>query len=142
MQVAIIGHGAIATYVRQHLPHGITETAQIVCSGKEAHGKEAPGDPPRISEVDDLPMGVDLVVDCGGHAALVAHGPAALARGIDVLTVSLGALANQALYDLLQNAAKTGRTKLHLASGAIGGLDALRAACAATNAFEAAACGR
>ena len=125
MQIAIIGHGAIATYVRQHLPHGITETAQIV-----RPGKEAPGDPPRISAVDDLPMGIDLVVDCGGHAALAAHGPAALARGIDVLTVSLGALADQALYDQLLDAAQTGGAKLHLASGAIGGLDALRAACA------------
>ncbi|WP_296427143.1 aspartate dehydrogenase [Yoonia sp.] len=125
MQIAIIGHGAIANYVRARLPHGIHEAAQIV-----RPGKETPDNPPRISAIADLPSGVDLVVDCGGHAALAAHGPAALTKGIDVLTVSLGALADQALYDQLLAAAQTGGAHLHLASGAIGGLDALRAACA------------
>lgn len=124
MQIAIIGQGAIGGYVRAHLPDGVIEVARIV-----RRGNESAGDPPRINTVGDLPAGVDLVVDCGGHAALAMHGPAALARGIDVLTVSLGALADQALYDQLQDAARTGGAKLQLASGAIGGLDALRAAC-------------
>ncbi|WP_439154062.1 aspartate dehydrogenase [Yoonia sp.] len=124
MRIAIIGHGAIATYVRAHLPEGIFEVAQVVRPGKDASG-----DPPCISAIDDLPADVRLLVDCGGHAALAAHGPGALAGGIDVLTVSLGALADQALHDQLLAAAQTGGSKLQLASGAIGGLDALRAAC-------------
>lgn len=124
MRISIIGQGAIAAYVREHLPQGISEVAQIVRPGKETAGET-----PWISSIDALPPGVDLVVDCGGHAALAVHGPAALAKGIDVLTVSLGALADDALYDELLNAAQTGRAKVHLASGAIGGLDALRAAC-------------
>ncbi|MBE0412243.1 aspartate dehydrogenase [Yoonia sp.] len=123
MQIAIIGQGAIGGYVRAHLPDGVVEVARIV-----RRGKESAVEMPRISAVDDLPAGVDLVVDCGGHAALAMHGSAALARGIDVLTVSLGALADQAIYDQLLNAAQTGGAKLQLASGAIGGLDALRAA--------------
>lgn len=125
MNISIIGQGAIATYVRDHLPDGIVETAQIVRPGKE----DAAATPPRISRADDLPDDTDLVVECAGHGALAAHGPSTLARGIDVLTVSLGALADDALSGRLQTAARTGGARLQLASGAIGGLDALRAAC-------------
>ncbi len=124
MKIAIIGQGAIASYVRAHIKrHGISEIAQIVRPGKEMAGS-----PPSISCVGDLPGAVDLIVDCGGHAALAAHGPAALARGIDVLTVSLGALADADLHDRLLAAAQAGGARLSLATGAIGGLDALRAA--------------
>lgn len=125
MKIAIIGHGAIGQYVRSQLDaHGVIEVAQIVRAGKESN------DPLRISDLNDLPMRPDLVVDCGGHAALAAHGPVALGLGIDVLTVSLGALANPLLVAQLEAAATAGGARLHLSSGAIGGLDALRGACA------------
>lgn len=121
MNIAIIGHGAIATFVRGALErHDVVEVAQIVRPGKEAAG--------RVSSVADLPADCDLVVDCGGHAALAAHGPAALRRGMDVLTVSLGALADPDLMAVLRNAADAGGARLQVTSGAIGGLDALRAA--------------
>ena len=55
-------------------------------------------------------------------------GPAALMAGIDVLTVSIGALADAELEAQLKSAAHAGGARLHLASGAIGGLDALRSA--------------
>ena len=42
--------------------------------------------------------------------------------------MSIGALADAALYDELQDSACAGSATLHLASGAIGALDALRAA--------------
>jgi len=125
MKVAIIGHGAIGQYVRSQLGvHGITEVAQIVRAGKES------ADPLRIADLNDLPTRPDLIVDCGGHAALSEHGPVALGLGIDVLTVSLGALANPLLEAQLAAAAKVGGARLHLSNGAIGGLDALRGACA------------
>lgn len=50
--------------------------------------------------------------------------------GMDVLTVSLGALADTDLEQKLTEAARQGGAHLHLASGAIGGLDALRSAAA------------
>ena len=125
MKVAIIGHGAIAQYVRGQLDAaGITEVAQIVRAGKEAPDSQ----PPRISDLNDLPDTPDLVIDCGGHAALAMHGPVALGLGIDMLTVSLGALADADLMALLEAAATQGNARLHLTSGAIGGLDALRGA--------------
>lgn len=68
------------------------------------------------------------MVDCAGHPGLVAHGPAILGAGIDLLTLSLGALADAGLHRALARAAQAGNARLHLASGAIGALDCLRAA--------------
>ena len=45
-----------------------------------------------------------------------------------LITVSIGALAERSLYNLLLDAANAGGTKLHLSSGAIGGLDAISSA--------------
>jgi aspartate dehydrogenase len=127
MKVAIIGSGAIGTYVRDRLSAiGVAEVAQIVRAGKA----DLQAFPPKVSELSDLPIKPDLIVDCGGHAALAAFGPDALAMGIDVLTVSLGALADEGLEARLTAAARDGGARLHLASGAIGGLDALRSAAA------------
>jgi aspartate dehydrogenase len=91
-------------------------------------GKEAWDGIPRISDLNDLTDLPDLIVDCGGHAALAAHGPVALGLGIDVLTVSLGALANADLAAKLRASAIEGSARLQVVSGAVGGLDALRAA--------------
>ncbi|PJI93119.1 aspartate dehydrogenase [Yoonia maricola] len=125
LRIAIIGHGAIAVHVRGKLAGlHVTEIAQIVRPGKES-GEDAP---PRISDLNDLPLHPDLVIDCGGHQALAQHGPVALALGIDVMTVSLGALADRQVEQSLKDAATKGGARLHLVSGAIGGLDALRGA--------------
>ncbi len=124
MRIGLIGNGAIASYVQRALaqrPHSVE--AILVRPSRVA-------DNPRlfVGSVAELPDGLDMVIDCAGHAALAAHGPALLARGTDLLTVSLGALADESVFQNLQAAARKGNAKLHLASGAIGALDCLQAA--------------
>lgn len=124
MKIGIIGNGAIAGFVQGALgdrPHRVE--AILVRQVRVAEGPI-----PFVGSVQDLPDGLDLVIECAGHAALAAHGPAVLARGIDLVTVSLGALADKSLYQSLGAAAHAGDAKLHLASGAIGALDCLQAA--------------
>lgn len=119
MRIAIIGKGAIAGYVTHQIEAApdITLAPPVL---RQAH-------PGAVTNVADLPP-IDLLIDCAGHAGLAAHGASALALGIDVLTLSLGALADDALATSLTEAATKGGATLHLASGAIGALDALRAA--------------
>ena len=81
-----------------------------------------------VAAVEDLPDDIDLVIDCAGHVALKTHGPELLRRGIDLATVSVGALADATLYGELEQAAAEGNARLLLVSGAIGALDCLRAA--------------
>ena len=124
MKIGLIGNGAIASYVQGALeqrPHSID--AILVRPARVAENPNL-----YVGDVRDLSDDLDLVIDCAGHAALAAHGPAVLARGIDVLTVSLGALADQDVYQSLETAARAGNAKLHLASGAIGALDCLQSA--------------
>jgi aspartate dehydrogenase len=122
MQVAVIGAGAIGSWVIDGLRRdGLAPVAVIV-------RRAPPEGVAAVGSVDALPAGVTHLIDCAGHSGLAAHGPAALAAGIDVVTLSLGALADAALAAELASAAEAGNARLHLASGAIGALDALRAA--------------
>lgn len=128
MRVAVVGAGAIGTYVTRALMEdgGLSPPVPVlVRSGTPAHPLDGAL---YVAAFEDLPRDVTHLVDCAGHAGLSAHGPRALAAGMDVVTLSLGALADPDLAQALAEAARSGRSKLHLASGAIGGLDALRAA--------------
>lgn len=124
MKLAVIGAGSIGSYVAAGLrDQGLAAVIQ----------RRLPADPPsagivRVTRVADLPEGITHVIDCAGHGGLKAHGAAALEAGIDVVTLSLGALADADLHADLLRAAEIGHARLHLASGAIGALDALRAA--------------
>ena len=122
MKTGIIGDGAIARFVRAHIA---TPHALLVRPARRTQGAD---NLLRVTRVEDLPDDTQLVVDCAGHAALAEHGPKILERGMPLVTVSLGALADAGLYAQLEAAAKAGRTRLHLASGAIGALDCLQAA--------------
>lgn len=67
----------------------------------------------------------DLVVECAGHTAVKAFVPDLLSAGLDVVLVSIGALADEALHDALTDAARDGNARLILPAGAVGGIDLL-----------------
>lgn len=73
----------------------------------------------------------DLVVECAGHAAVKAHVPLLLRAGIDVVQVSVGAMADDVLEADLRQAARSGNARLILPPGAVGGIDLLAALSAA-----------
>jgi aspartate dehydrogenase len=70
----------------------------------------------------------EVVVEAGGHEALRTFGPPILRHGVDLLLVSVGALADAEFEDTLLEAARQGNSRAIVASGAIGGLDALASA--------------
>ncbi|SMP24865.1 aspartate dehydrogenase [Shimia sagamensis] len=124
MKVGIIGDGAIARYVRSHLE----DTHVCIVRPSKIGSAEASDTILRVADASQVPDDTDLMIDCAGHSALAQHGPLILKRGIDLVTVSLGALADAHLHQKLRAAALQGASQLHLASGAIGALDCLRAA--------------
>ncbi|WP_050603754.1 aspartate dehydrogenase [Ruegeria sp. 6PALISEP08] len=124
MKIAVIGTGAIAQYVQRALPEHGHELAAILVRPHRVASKI----PLSVGSIDDLPAGIDMVLDCAGHEALAGLGPYILANGMDIISVSVGALADQKIADRLESAARQGGGRLHLASGAIGGLDCLSAA--------------
>ena len=129
MNIGIIGDGAIGGYVREAaLGRGHQLSALLLRPELTANRSTVHGGPALVSTVADLPPDIDLMIDCAGHSALEHYGPGILRRGTDLMTVSIGALANDELFADLRRAAADGGATLRLASGAIGALDALRAA--------------
>ena len=129
MRLGIIGAGAIGSYVRDRaIERGHVIQALLLRTDKlEQRAAELDGTL-CVDAVADLPDDIEHMVDCAGHEALLAYGPDILRRGTDLTTVSLGALADDNVFRRLQQAASDGGATLHLASGAIGALDCLRAA--------------
>ena len=95
----------------------------------ESRAQDVFGDKVEIAlHIDEVSTQLDLVADCAGHPALRQHGAAILSRGIDLVSVSSGALADTTLHDRLVAAARSGNSQLRVVSGAIGALDALSSA--------------
>ena len=124
MNIGLIGRGAIAQYVTAAL----NERGHHIEAVLLRPDRVTPGAAAEVGSVAALPANLGLMIDCAGHEALMEYGPQILARGVDMITVSLGVLADPATDNALTRAAEAGGSKLHLASGAIGALDCLSAA--------------
>lgn len=123
MKIGLIGRGAIARYVSQALGTRGHDLGAILLRPERLRSAAEL----EVSTVEMLPADLDLMIDCAGHEALATYGPQILERGVDLVTVSLGALADAGTEADLAQAAKHGGSKLYLASGAIGALDCLSA---------------
>jgi len=132
LDFALIGYGAIAKYVLKSLrrEEGVHCTALVVRRPRVAETQKALGDSVNVvTSVAELGFHVPpLVVEAAGHGGLTEHGAAVLEAGSDLVVVSVGALADHALYERLAAAAVKGKSKMLLVAGAVGGIDALAAA--------------
>jgi len=129
LRIGLIGYGSIGRPVSQaildgQIPGGIL--AGILRAHPEAGG--TPEGVPVVTTVEELLAAQpDVVVEVGGHPALRAFGPAVLAAGCDLMTISVGALADDRLLATLQQAADSSGARMLVPSGAIAGLDMLNA---------------
>ena len=108
LDIAIIGYGAIAGYVGKTLAgHDTVRIAAALCRpGREDAARTLFGSETEVvTAITDAPAGITLALDCAGHAGLAHHGPNILRHGIDLITVSSGALADAELASELDAAA-------------------------------------
>ena len=129
LRVALIGLGAIGST----LAAALQATPGVVLVGvllRQAPPAGAlPADLPWVATLPALlALQPQLVVEAAGQAALAAHGPALLAAGCDLLPASVGALADAALLQALDQAARSAGRQVLLPAGALAGLDWLGAA--------------
>jgi len=72
--------------------------------------------------------GLEMVVECASPGAVRAYAEAVLSSGRDLLMISSGALTDTALFHRLAALAEGRGRRLIIPSGALGGIDAIRAA--------------
>ncbi|PCI53972.1 MAG: aspartate dehydrogenase [Alphaproteobacteria bacterium] len=134
LKVGLIGIGAISQCVIDTLPKVSGKEIEIVgvLVRPETYADIVAKVDGRLPIYQDLKAflaaGPDIVAECAGHGAVQAYGEEILLSGTSLLIISVGALANEELAQRLKAAAKFGGCKIHLPSGAIGGIDALASA--------------
>lgn len=130
LRVGFIGLGAIGLGVSRLIRRDASGCIEIVAALVRDPGREREaGSPATVGTLDELlALKPDVVVEAGGHTALRTHGPAVLRAGFDLITVSVGALADPQTEAGLRAAAAEGGVQVRVAAGAIGALDAVGAA--------------
>ena len=132
MRVALIGCGAIGTALLELIKDdgGLEVAAIVVRAGRDLSACEVAGRlAPAAEVVSSVPQdGIDLIIECAGHAAIEEHVLPALHRGVPAIVASVGALSATGLPEQLEAAAQAGHTQVQLIAGAIGAIDALAAA--------------
>ncbi len=137
MRVGLLGGGVIARLFLEHVGRGEMGEAQIVAvagRGPVSRGKSLAREfgVPYVIGVDALVAAhPEVVIEAASHAAVLEHAETLLSNGIALIVLSAGALCDDALRARLERAAAKHRALLYVPSGGIGGLDALKAACAA-----------
>lgn len=113
-QAPVQGYALVSVLVR---PHQLSEAQ--ACLGSEV----------RVTADLEafIASGLDLAVELAGQPAVEALGARLLRKGISLMTLSAGALAQQKVMDELLVAAAQGGAKVMVPVGAIAGLDGLLA---------------
>ncbi len=134
VRLAIVGLGAIGAEVAEAVLDGGVPGVDLVAGVEpraetmEAFRARGLRVVPTSTELAGVPA--TLVLETAGQAALGELGASVLRSGQDLIAMSVGALLDSKLLaELLETAAARGR-RVWLPSGAIGGLDVLRAAAA------------
>lgn len=135
ISVGLVGCGTIGRELaRAFADETVTADLEIVYDRNTAKRKavvdEFDGEEPpnAVEEIPEVIEAVDLVVEAAGQSAVPDVAVPSLEAGCDVLLLSVGALADADLHQRVVRAANQSGRRVHVPSGAIAGLDAVKAA--------------
>jgi aspartate dehydrogenase len=135
LRIALLGGGTIARLVLSEARRGTLPGIEFVALAGRGAGSPAAslarefGVPYVAGGEALLALRPDAVLEAASHEAVRQHLVRYLEAGIDVLVLSAGALAEDALRGEAEAAAERSGALLYVPSGGIGGLDALKTAC-------------
>ncbi|MEG3225130.1 MAG: aspartate dehydrogenase [Methanobacteriales archaeon Met13] len=131
MKVGILGCGAIANIITSFAQEGKlgVEIAFFYDRDMErAENLASQVDGRVVLNLEDMLEEVDLVIEAASPQAVEKMVPIILEKGKDVLIMSVGGLINPATRKNLEAIAKKNNAKIYAPSGAIVGLDGIKAA--------------
>ena len=132
INVVLLGYGAIGKSLHQMLDAHPEQINVLGVLDRNSANDEQTSDQPRQNAVGLPVLGLsqalesaDIIAECASPAAVTELGPHIIASGTDLLIASLGALVDDQVRSSIMD---TGLGRAYLSSGAIGGLDLIRAA--------------
>lgn len=135
MKIAIIGCGAIGTVIAKAIDDGKIEGVKVAALFDKSLDKamklasslrETP--PVACSLGELLETDADLVIESASQEAVLTYAERVLARGKDLLIMSVGALLDPNIFEKIDTMAKKMGGRIYVPSGAVAGLDGLRSA--------------
>ena len=134
--IGLLGCGAIGRGLARAIDGGKAPGASLVAvfdqdaDAARSLARSLDCGPVAAASFDDLvdADGVDMVVEAASQEAARRYGEAALSRGKDLLVMSAGALLDGGLFSRLAALAEEKDCRVYAPSGAVGGIDAIRAA--------------
>ncbi|MBT5239601.1 MAG: aspartate dehydrogenase [Rhodospirillaceae bacterium] len=128
MKIGLIGNGTIARVVTTHC-EGSDGRIEIVGAVVLSEDGPSVGCHPTFKTLDPvLAMGPELILECAAQQAVFDYGTQILKAGVDLMVISVGALADAGLRANLEQEARAQNTKVIIPAGALAGLDAITAA--------------
>ncbi len=134
----IVGCGYLAEVVANAVIYGLlpeydlvgvysrtASKADYIANKMQQHGKACKA----CRSLDELlALKPDYLVESASPAGMKAIALPTLKNGTSIITLSIGALADNDFYQEVINTAKANNTRVYIASGATGGFDVLRTA--------------
>jgi aspartate dehydrogenase len=129
LKIGILGVGAIGRTIATAIDQGQVN-ARLIALSDQQHDQAVVfaaqlSSPPPVLEIEEMLDRADLVIEAASQAALPGLVPKALARGRDLLIMSVGGLLGRSEW--FAEAAEKG-CRIYVPSGAIAGLDGIKSA--------------
>lgn len=137
LKIGVFGCGAIGTELCKAIDSGHIDVELYAVYDRHEQAtinlkEQLRNVDPKVLEIVEMVKHVDLVVECASQQAVYEVVPTALHAKCDVMSISVGAFADQNLLKATTELAKEYDCKIYLPSGAIAGLDGLKSASAKT----------
>ena len=130
MKVGIIGCGAIANIITTSIlpeDNGIDIAYFFDKDIERAENLASLAGGVAVLEFEDMLDDVDLVLECASPDSVKYFAPIVLKKGLDMIIMSIGAFMDTDFYTEVLKIAKENNAKIHLPSGAVVGLDGIKA---------------
>jgi len=131
VNILIIGCGAIGATLARAAQDMDAVERMLILDVDSAKAESLAAELPKAEVCGDFDAcldGVDLVVEAAGPKAAKLYGPKALEKGKRLMLLSIGALADREFKQRLEHLAHANDCRVYFPSGAMAGIDALKAA--------------
>ena len=131
LKLGILGIGYLGEIIADAWKNGYLDEYELVGIAGRSEEKtkalaERAGCRP-CADVDELlALKPDYIAEAASVAAVKGMAVKALSAGTSIIVLSIGAFADQDFYEEVKRTAMKHGTKVHIASGAVGGFDVLR----------------